>query len=112
MPSVLLGLQSGGENLFSGGTWSGYNVEPLSAIVLRLDRTASGNVYVGLSGGVTITSGGFYLSGGGLLDGIPLYPGDVYEIPRLGAGLSGNPQVYFTSVAAASGQSRLCYYFY
>lgn len=83
----------------------GYGNPALGGVQLRCDITG-GRAYVGLSGGVTIQSGGFTLSGG-YLDGIPMASGDTYFIPRLGLGLSGVPLVYVATDAAASGNGRM-----
>lgn len=111
MPSTLLGnpLASGAQIIVSGNPWSGQNPRPQGGIQLRLSPTASGNAYVGLSGGMTVTSGGMFLSGGGLLDGMVMAAGDSYWIPRIGTGQSGSYNVYAQVDAAASGQARLHY---
>lgn len=106
MPSILLGNQSGGQILVSGNPWSG-SIRPQGGVQLRLARNASGNAYIGLSGGVTISSGGFLQSGGGLLDGMIMGPGDSYFIPRIGTGVSGAFSIYAAGDAAVSGQGRL-----
>lgn len=120
MPSVIVGGASGGQNILSGAMFSG-RIAPIGGVQLRWDRTASGNLYVGLSGGVTRTSGGVlgvsgtYLSG--QMDGMVLYPGDPYFIPKLGTGgntsfTSGGPSIWVTPDAAASGQGRLFWQVY
>lgn len=112
MPSVLIGNQSGGQPLVSGNVWSGYAPKPQGGVQLRLDRNASGNVYYGLSGGITIGSGGFFLSGGGNMDGTQLGPGDSAWIPRIGTGMSGGMSIYVAGEATVSGQGRLYYEVY
>jgi hypothetical protein len=81
---------------------------------MRLARNASGNAYVGLSGGVTINSGSYPLSGGGLLDGVILGPGDTYYVPKLGcsSGTLGIAQIYLEADAAVSGQGRIYWEIY
>lgn len=111
MPSVLIGnpLASGPQILISGCFWSGRQAVPQGGIQLRLSPDASGNVYVGLSGGTTMMSGGMFLSGGGRLDGMIMAPGDPYFIPRAAFGVSGTINVYVRHDAAASGQGRMFY---
>lgn len=111
MPSIILGNQSGGQNILSGAYWSGRLGNPtVAGVQLRLAATAAGNAYVGLSGGVTVNSGAVIGSGGmssGLLDGFLLTPGDTYFLPRIAVGASGIPQVFVGTDAAASGQARM-----
>ena len=107
MPSVQIGLVSGGQIVLSGDPWSGTAGYPQGLVVLRWERAASGNVYIALSGNMTVNSGGFSTSGGfahsGLLDGMQLGPGDVYTIPKLALKTSGTCTIYATPDAAASG---------
>lgn len=106
----MLGNRSGGDPLISGNPWSGFNAQfPLGGIQLGLDKDASGSVYVALSGGVTIKSGGFFLSGGGLMDGVQVKPGGSYFIPRSATGPSGSITIFVACDPAASGQARLYY---
>lgn len=110
MPSIILGnpLASGPVQIVSGNPWSG-SFRPVTGIQLVLDRSASGSIYVGLSGNVTMTSGGFYLSGTlGLNDGLQIQPGGAYFIPK-GALISGQYNVFVWHDAACSGQARLYY---
>lgn len=110
MPSTLLGYPyaSGPQPLISGCPWSGLRPIPVGNLVLKLDKNASGYAYVGLSGATTLTSGGFFLSGGGLLDGVQMAPGDTYTIPREALYLnSGRLNVFIRSDQACSGQGRL-----
>ena len=114
MPSTLIGNPpaSGGQILVSGFPWSG-NIRPQGGVMLRLDKSSSGAIYIGLSGAMTITSGGLFLSGAsGLLDGMPMYPGDAMWIPRIGTGNSGSLAIYALAEAACSGQARLYYEVY
>lgn len=105
MPSTIVGFMSGGQPLVSGNFFSG---RPGPAVVrLTAWPSNSGSVYVGLSGGMTITSGGFFLSGGGLLDGMPLKPGDTYSVPRPLLGASGSTRIYLACDAECSGQARV-----
>ncbi len=109
MPSILLANISGGQNLFSGNYWSG-RLTAVGGVQLKLDKTASGNAYVGLSGGTTITSGTPAGISGGLLDGMVMYPGEGYFIPKMGLGtISGSWGVWVQCDAAVSGQGRLFY---
>jgi hypothetical protein len=113
MPSVIVGnpALSGAQIVVSGFPWSG-QIRPVGGVQLRWSSTASGNCFIGLSGGTTVTSGGMFLSGGGLLDGMLLTPGDGYWVPRIGTGLSGNLTIYAQCEPAASGQGRLFYEVY
>lgn len=121
MGSTILGnpIASGPQFLFSGNPYSG-RPWPTGQVTIRLDRTASGNAYVYatqvLSGEYqltqsgmlpTFTSGGMYLSGGGISDGMILYPGDAYTVPRAFAGISGQIQIGAYVDQAGSGQARL-----
>lgn len=110
MPSTIVGypVASGPQPLISGNPWSG-SFNPESEIRLKLDRTASGSVYVGLSGNITMTSGSYFLSGGGLNDGYCMLPGDEYRIPRSAMTASGTINVYMRHDAACSGQARIHY---
>ena len=117
MPSIILGNASGGQNVLSGAAlYSGTRAsEPVGGVQLRWSSGAPGTCYVALSGNMTVNSGGVlgvsgaYLSG--LLDGMPLYPGDAIYIPKLGLGgagpNSGMPTLFAACDAAASGVGRL-----
>ena len=108
MPSVILGnpLASGAQIVVSGNVFSG-RLAPVGGVQLAWDRNASGNVYIGLSGGMTVNSGGMFLSGGGLLDGMQVGPGGVYFIPKIALATSGAVTIYAQCDAACSGVSRL-----
>ena len=108
MPSTILGnpLASGPQQLISGNFWSGRN-GPVGGIQLVLYPDASGLAYVGFSGGLTQNSGGFFMSGGGLLDGIPIVPGVPYFVPKMAISPSGTCNIYIRCDAACSGQARL-----
>lgn len=109
MPSIILGqpLASGPQIIVSGNPWSGQQAQfPVGGIQFRW-VSSGGNAYIGMSGGMTITSGGMMQSGGGLLDGMPMAPGDAYFIPRLGLKTSGAYTVYGMCDVAASGAGRL-----
>lgn len=106
MPSFLLGNRSGGDPVISGNPWSGQLV-PAGTLLLHLDRSASGNAYYGFSGGMTIQSGGFFLSGGGLMDGMALNPGESHSIPKYAFRVSGTVNLFAGCDPAASGQGRL-----
>ncbi len=121
MPSIQLSNQSGGQPLWSGNPYSG-KIIPVGGIQLVWDKSASGNVYVALSGKMTINSGGFngggLPDGSGMMDGIPIFPGGTYYVPKLGTGLSGTagvssgyPGVRVMCDDAASG-NRLWYEVY
>lgn len=109
MPSTIAGqpLASGPQLLVSGCYWSGKPASPVGGVLVVLDRTASGSIYLGFSGSLTLTSGGFPLSGGGLTDGVQLAPGQERFIPRLMTGNSGQLSIYFWHDAAISGQGRV-----
>lgn len=107
LPSFLFGGRSGGDLLVSGNPFSGLPQVYAGGIQLRVDRNASGNLYLGFSGGVTINSGGFFLSGGGLNDGMQLGPGDAFLVPPSVLGPSGSFNIYFGGDPAASGFARL-----
>lgn len=110
MPSVVIGQGSGPQQIISGNPWSGQQKMPRTGVQLRLARNASGEVYVGLSGGVTANSGGSFASGAsGMLDGFPLGPGDSYFVPAYAFGVSGTYNLFARWEAAASGQARLYY---
>ena len=109
MPSVLIGnpLASGAQQIVSGNPWSG-DYRPIGGVQLVLDRSASGAIYVGTSGNITLNSGGMFLTGGGLNDGVQLAPGGSYFIPKL-AFVSGEYNLFIRHDAACSGQARLFY---
>lgn len=119
MPSTLLGNPplSGPQIIVGPNVFSGLRSLPVGGLQLFLDKTASGNAYIYLSGapvtsgGATITSGGFLLSGGGLMDGMVLPPGGSYFVPREAIPNAGNVSgiinVYALCDAACSGQARL-----
>ena len=112
MPSTILGqpLASGPQQLVSGYPWSGTG-KPIGGIQLKLDLNASGRCYIGLSGNMTMLSGGLQLSGSlGINDGMQLGPGDSYFIPKSALVLtSGAVNIYIWADVACSGQSRLYY---
>ncbi len=120
MPSVLIANHvSGGMPLISGNPWSGKLPMPQSVLNLRAAQSNSGMVYVGFSGGVTVNSGGFPLSGGGMLDGVEVGPGQSYAIPRAVFDRGGTSGFYSNSggfgifvkcdPAASGGFARLYY---
>lgn len=110
MASTIIGnpLASGPQQIVSGNPWSG-QPGPVGGVQLYLDPTASGKVYVGLSGTMTLTSGGMFLSGGGLNDGVPMAPGNSYFIPKMAFPVSGSYNIYVRHDATCSGQARLWY---
>lgn len=107
MPSILIGIASGGpQQIFSGNFWSGVADGPIGSVKFKLDAAASGNIYVGFSGNMTMNSGSVFLSGGGRNDGFVMRPGDTLDVPKMHL-LSGNLNVFAWHDAAASGQARL-----
>lgn len=111
MPSTLIGnpLASGAQIIVSGKPYSGWMNIPIGGIQLRLDNSAGGNIYVGFSGNITANSGGMFLSGGGTSDGMVMYPGDAYFIPKSSLPISGVINIYARHDATASGIARLYY---
>jgi hypothetical protein len=109
MPGAVIGSFSGGQLLISGGNYSGVGLafKPAGQVQLTAWKSNSGNVYVAFSGGVTVLSGGFPLSGGGLRDGVPVAPGDTYSVPKLAIPNSGIFNIYVAPDAACSGQARV-----
>ncbi len=108
MPSTIISAASGAPfPLVSGNPWSGQGTShPIGEVRLCLDPSASGNAYISYSGDTTINSGGYFLSGGGLSDGMILKPGERYNVPKL-CFTSGKLNVYVTCDAACSGRGRL-----
>ena len=109
MPSTIVGFVSGGQPLCSGNPWSGM-IAPVGGVQLKLGYNASGPVYVGVvlglnSGGITITSGGAF-SSGGISDGYEIRPGDDYFVPNLLCSGQVN-KIVATTPAAISGMCRL-----
>ena len=110
MPSVQVAFVSGGAPIVSGNIFSGTRY-PVGGVVLKLDLSGIGPVYVGLpypgqvppvSGSpMTFLSGG-NLSSGGLLDGMQLNTGQEYFIPKLRL-TSGIETIRVNCPAAASG---------
>lgn len=110
MPSVVVNYVpgSGFMPIFSGNPWSAQRIVfPVGGFQLRASPLNSGTVYISLSGayqysgqlstlvtsgGPTINSGTWgILSGGtimgsgtGIMDAMPLLPGDTYFPPKLG----------------------------
>lgn len=106
MPSLVVGAQSGGVPLLNSGAnpYSGGRVLPgINGIELLVGSTSgpqfSGAVYVGLSGNITIQSGGG-MSSGGIGDGMELVRGSYY---RMALGANGIDDVWFSTYAASSG---------
>jgi hypothetical protein len=110
MPSCIVGNRSGGDIVISGGIYSGHLV-PVGSIFFWNSASSSGNLYIGFSGGITVASGGFVLSGGGALDGMEVAPGKGYSVPNLAVfnegPNSGMINMYASCDAAASGRNRL-----
>lgn len=109
MPSIILGnpQASGPQIIVSGNPWSGKLV-PVGSIDLFW-TSSGGNAYVGTSGNMTMTSGGMFLSGGGVNDGMMIPPGARYTIPKCNLNISGTITVYANCDVAASGLGRLYY---
>lgn len=108
MPSVIIGPISGNPNqIISGNVWSGQGFPAPTGIRIRLHQESSGNVYIGFSGNMTVNSGGFVWSGGGLTDGFMLRPGEERFIPRGRLHTSGNVNLWANCDAGASGRARL-----
>lgn len=108
MPSTIIGIVSGAAQIvYSGNVWSGQGANPVLSIKFKLAPNASGNIYLGLSGNMTMNSGDVFLSGGGLNDGYLLAPGGEYTVPKSSLPLSGSLTVFARHDAAASGQARL-----
>lgn len=107
MPSQLLTQASGAPfPVVSGNFWSGQAaLMPRTGIQFYWDDTASGAAYLSLSGSATLTSGGFFLSGG-FTDGMKLKPGASIFYPR-SVFISGQCNVFAMCDATASGQGRL-----
>lgn len=109
MPSTLIGIVSGSPQLIYSGTLptlSGGVRSMIGSIQFKLSATASGSIYLGFSGNVTMNSGNVFLSGGGLNDGYVLGPGESLNVPKAVA-VSGSLSVYAHHDAACSGQARL-----
>lgn len=116
MPSLLIdNSQSGGCPLVSGNPFSGRQYAPQSMLLIKASRYNSGCIYVGFSGGVTFNSGGFPLSGGGMMDGMEIGPGGAYSVPRLvfdkgsssgSYSVSGGFGIYLCCEPGCSGQAR------
>jgi hypothetical protein len=106
MPSFLLS-RLGFERLISGNYWSGQQPRPVYGVELHLDRSASGNAYIALSGGATFQSGHSPLSGVSADAGLVLTPGSSRYIPKALCGPSGSLNLFGITDAAASGQARL-----
>lgn len=128
MPSVILGnpYASGAQLVVSGSLVSG-KFTPTGGIQLRW-ISSGGNCYIGFSGGgpplsgsfMTITSGGFALSGGsasGMFDGMLIEPGASYFVPSLvltnrGGITSGFYNIFALCDQTASGAGRLYFEFF
>ena len=116
MPSILVGqpVASGPQQVIIGNPFSG-SIHPIGGILFTLDYTASGAVYMGInaSGTVTLTSGGFFLSGNtpGINDGFQIKPGATYFVHKtaMTQWASGVWPIYIRHDAACSGQARLYY---
>lgn len=108
MASVLIGMSGGPQQVISGNPWSG-SFHPVGGVHFRLSPDASGNVYLGTSGNMTRTSGSFFLSGGGVNDGMVVRPGGEWFVPKTALPISGTFNVYAWWDAACSGQARLFY---
>ena len=108
MASTIVGnpILSGPQQIIIANPWSGGNPVPTGGIQFLWDRNATGNVYIGLSGNMTVNSGCMFLSGGpnsGLSDGMQVAPGIPYFIPKQAFPFSGTFNVYAVPDATASG---------
>lgn len=115
MPSILVGVISGGQLMVSGTLTSGRQPKPQGGIQIKAGGANSGNVYVALSGNMTINSGVLSAGGvasGGNMDGLALSPGDAYWVPAGAMAVSGAINVYLGTDAASSGQARIYYEIY
>lgn len=110
MPSILLDgpdIISGGINILSGNVFSGQGAfHPVGDVRVKAGPANSGVLYVGLSGGLTLRSGGFFRSGAsGGCDGWPLKASESYTISKLAfIPNSGSPKVFVTTDALGSGR--------
>ena len=111
MPSCIIdNSASGGQLIISGNFWSG-KLLPVGGVNFVADPNNSGLIYIGFSGGLTVRSGNYPLSGGiysGANDGCPVKPGNTYFVPAIAFGNrggfnSGQPNMYAACDAAASG---------
>ncbi len=108
MPSLVLGqpFLSGVQILISGNPWSGS--VPNGGVRITVDTSASGSIYLGYSGNVTLFSGGMLLSGGGsVTDGTQIKPGATYHVARSKMPISGTYNLYAWCDTACSGQVRV-----
>jgi hypothetical protein len=115
MPSILVGVVSGGQLMVSGTLTSGRQPKPQGGIQLKAASNNSGNVYVALSGNMTINSGLISAAGvasGGNMDGVALAPGDAYWVPAGAMTVSGAINVFLGTDAASSGTARIYYEIY
>lgn len=105
MPSCqITGVVSGGFPLVGSNIYSG-TTYPVGGIQLQYANSGIGPIYIGLpplsGSAVTIPSGGA-LSSGGLADGMELFPGGTYFVPKLRL-TSGIETIRVAAPAAASG---------
>lgn len=132
MPSYKFGYipGSGFVPLISGNPWSGVRLPPQGYVYIVADVSNSGSLYISLSGGnplsgvtstlvgsggPTVQSGDFFQSGGAMMDGVQLRPGQTYTVPR-GAVLNTGPNSGAYSLCAAcelagSGRDRVYFEF-
>jgi hypothetical protein len=106
MPSSIIGAQSGGVPLVSG-FWQ-QNAVGAGGVFVANSSSSSGSVFFGLSGGVTLSSGGA-LASGGMLDGCELRVGTSVILPPawLRSGNNDPFSLVFSVPAAISGQARV-----
>lgn len=110
MPSVILASVSGGQNILSGAYPLFQPPNPLGSILVKADVRNSGFIYMGFSGGVTVTSGTFVLSGitGGMLDGMQIAPGQAVTVQKCTwTQTSGTINIFMAPDAACSGHARV-----
>lgn len=98
--------------LISGNFFSGVAApHPIGGVQMRADPSNSGFAYVYLSGGGTLTSGGFFLSGVNVTDGMILAPGDSYFVPKACLTLSGTVNIFVRTDATGSGRDKAWFEF-
>ena len=109
MPSCLVGHMSGGQLIISGNPYSG-RIVPVGGIQFATPQNGGANLYIALSGNMTVSSGVGVASGvsSGFLDGMILRGASTYFIPRICFPVSGTFNVYAMSeTPATSGVPRL-----
>lgn len=109
---MILASVSGGQNITSGvyaAQFSG-TPYPWGSILVKADARNSGYVYMGFSGGVTVMSGTFLLSGGttGAMDGVQIGPGQAVTVQKcIWNQTPGQINIFVAPDANCSGQARV-----